>query len=251
MIDCHCHLAFAPLIENLDSVLTEAKSEMDFIVTSGLPRDYEKSLEIKKKFEDFVALSLGIHPEDVTAMRESDLEKSIEFIRSNADKIVAVGEIGLDYRLQLNDTQIERCKKIFEQLLDVAEEFDLPVVLHSRKAEQDVFDIVSQRKLAAVIFHHYSGNMSLAKQIVSNGYYISLPTTTANSKTLIKIAKKFPLKNLLTETDAPFNSPEKNVPNVPQNVKFTLRLMEDLRNIEMQKIDKIIVANARKIFRFS
>jgi TatD DNase family protein len=136
-------------------------------------------------------------------------------------------------------------------LLDVAEEFDLPVVLHSRKAEQDVFDIVAQRKLAAVIFHHYSGNMSLAKQIVSNGYYISLPTTTASSKTLRKIAKNFPLENLLTETDAPFNSPEKNVPNVPQNVKFTLRLMENLRNMEMQKIDKIIVANARKIFRLS
>lgn len=251
MIDVHCHLAFPGLVEIVDKVLADAKNSMKLIVTSGLSRDYEKSIEISKGYEGLVFLSLGIHPEDVVKMEDGEVEKSIEFIRNNADKAVAIGEIGLDYNWVTDAKQIHRCKKIFESCLDVAEEFSMPVILHSRKAEEDVFAIVSQRKFPAVVFHHYSGNMTLAKEIIEKGFYISLPTTTPNSKNLKKIARSFPLENLLTETDAPFNSPEKGKPNVPQNVKYTLELLASLRNASKEEIGKIIDKNGKQIFGIS
>ena len=249
MIDAHCHLAFRGIVDSVVRVLADAKKSMKFVVTCGLPRDYEKTFEIAEKNEDFVFVSLGIHPEDVIEITDSDIEKNLEFIRSKSGKIVAVGEIGLDYFWVKDAAKNERCKKVFEKCLDIAEEFDLPVVLHSRKAEQDVFDIVSQRKFRSVVFHHYSGNMTLAKQIVDKGYFISLPTTTPRSNTLGKIGKTFPLQNLLTETDSPFNSPVKDEMNVPQNVEFTLGFLEKIRSQPKAEIEKIIDENAKQIFQ--
>ncbi len=248
MIDAHCHLAFKGLVEIVDEVLNEAKNSMKFVVTSGLTRDYEKTLEIAKKNEGFVFTSLGVHPEDIVEMNDNDIQKSLDFIQNNADNIVAVGEIGLDYKWVQNEKQNEKCKKIFEKSLDIAEEFNMPIVLHSRKAEEDVFDIVSQRKFRNVVFHHYSGNVTLAQKIIEKGYYISIPTTIATSKNLRKIGKSFNLQHLLTETDSPFNSPIEGKPNVPQNVSYTLKLLSELRNEPISKIEHSIDENGTKIF---
>ncbi len=248
MIDVHCHLAFPGLFEISDKVVADARNSMEFVVTCGLSRDYGKTFEIAEKNSDFVFVSLGIHPEDVINMSDDDIQRNLEFIRNKADKIVAIGEVGLDYGWVKESQQIERCKIVFEKCLDIAEELNLPVVLHSRKAEEDVFNIISQRKTVHVVFHHYSGNMTLAKEILEKGYYISMPTTLHHSKTLQKIAKSFPLENLLTETDSPFNSPTADKINVPQNVSYTLKFIEKLRNEKFEKIDAVTTRNAKKIF---
>ena len=248
MIDIHCHLTFPGLNEIKDKVIAEAKKSMNAIITCGLSRDCEKALEVSKKYPEFVYLSLGIHPEDIINMNDEGIEKNLEFIRSHADDIVSVGEVGLDRYWVKDDEQNEKCKGIFIRCLDIAKELNLPVVLHSRDAEEDVFKLICENNIKQAVFHHYSGSITLAKQIIESGYYISIPTIIKTSKNLKKIGKSFPLYKLMTETDSPFNSPTQNKANYPYNVKLTLDKIYELRNTSFETVDKATTENAIKFF---
>ncbi|MBI4010580.1 MAG: TatD family hydrolase [Candidatus Aenigmarchaeota archaeon] len=251
MIDIHCHLAFPGLDEIKDKVILESKKSMRAIITCGLSGNYKQTLELAKKYSEFIYASLGIHPEDIINMNDENVEKDLEFIRNNADDIVAVGEIGLDYSWVTDSKKNERCKEIFVKCLDIAKETNLPVILHSRKAEEDVFKIVNESGVKKAVFHHYSGNMTLANQIIENGYYISIPTIIGTSKNLKKIGKNFPLEKLMTETDSPFNSPTKEKTNYPYNVKLTLMEIAELRGIPFETVDAITTDNAIKFFNLA
>ena len=251
MIDIHCHLTFPGLDEVKEKVILEAKKSMTAIINCGLSNYFEKTLEISKNHPEFVYSTLGIHPEDIVKMKGEEIEKDLKFIRESADKIVAIGEIGLDYFWVKNEKQNKKCKEIFIKCLKIAREENLPVVVHSRKAEEDVFNILRENRIKNVVFHHYSGNISLAKQISDEGYYISIPTIIGTSKNHKKIVKKFPLDKLMTETDSPFNSPTKGTVNYPYNVKVTIMKISELRNEPFEIVDKTLTENAIKFFNLS
>mgnify|MGYP001560218980 CR=1 FL=1 len=249
MIDIHCHLTFPGLDEIKNRVILDAKNSMQAIVNCGLSGDYEKALEIGNNHPDFVKLSLGIHPEDIIKMTDEEIEKNLDFIKNHADDIVAIGEIGLDRYWVKDDEQNEKCKEIFIRCLDISKELDLPVILHSRDAEEDVFRLIRENNVKRAVFHHYSGSMTLAKQIIESGYYISIPTIIKTSKNLKKIGKSFPLDRLMTETDSPFNSPTQDKMNYPYNVKLTLMKIAELRNEPFEIVDKITTETAINFFR--
>lgn len=251
MIDAHCHLTFPGLDEIKEKVIAESKKSMRAIINCGLLNVFEKTLELSKKYPSFVYSSLGIHPEDISKMSDDDIKLDLEFIRNHADEIVAIGEIGLDYFWVKDGKQNEKCKEIFIECLDVAKEVDLPVVLHSRNAEEDVFKIVKENNVKNAVFHHYSRNITLAKEIIDAGYYISIPTIIATSKNHKKIAKNFPLDKLMTETDSPFNSPTQDRTNYPYNVKLTIEKISELRNETFEVIDKVTTENAARFFNLS
>jgi len=236
-------------IGDTDRVLNDAKKKMDAVVTCGYPKDWEKNLELAKKFHGFVFLTIGLHPIDIKEMTDRQVQDYFDVIRSHADEIVAVGEIGLEKKWFNEEKDLDRFKEVFIQGLELAKEIDKPVVLHLRKAEQEGFDTVVEQGMKDVIFHYYSGNISLAKQIVEKNYYISVPTTLDHSSNLKDIARKFPLDNLLTETDSPFSSPIPNQTNVPQNVELTIKKIAELRNTTFEEVDRITTENAKKVLR--
>ncbi|MBS3055107.1 MAG: TatD family hydrolase [Candidatus Aenigmarchaeota archaeon] len=248
MIDVHCHMVYEG-IGDTDRVLNDAKKKMDAVVTCGYPKDWEKNLELAKKFHGFVFLTIGLHPIDIKEMTDRQVQDYFDVIRSHADEIVAVGEIGLEKKWFNEEKDLDRFKEVFIQGLELAKEIDKPVVLHLRKAEQEGFDTVVEQGMKDVIFHYYSGNISLAKQIVEKNYYISVPTTLDHSSNLKDIARKFPLDNLLTETDSPFSSPIPNQTNVPQNVELTIKKIAELRNTTFEEVDRITTENAKKVLR--
>lgn len=248
MIDVHCHLNFPALAEKLEDVISRARKEMDAVITCGLINDAKAAIELRRKHKGFVYLTLGIHPEDVVAMRGEQIERHMKFIEENRRDIVGIGEVGLDYHWIKEPGDIERCKEWLKKFLELARDMRLPVVLHSRKAEEDVFEVVSRTDLKYVVFHHFSGNITLANQIVDRGYYISMPTITPTNRNLLKIAERFPLEYLVTETDAPFNSPIPNSPNVPNNVRVTIEKIAEKRGMDFEKVDAILTRNAKDIF---
>lgn len=248
MIDVHCHLTFPGLRENLDDVVARVKEEMRAVVTCGLINDVREAIELRNRHRDLIYLTLGIHPEDVVAMRDEQIERHMGFIRENRKNIVGIGEVGLDYHWIKEPDAVKRCKEWLKRFLELAREMRLPVVLHSRKAEEDVFEIVSQTDLRYVVFHHFSGNITLANQIIDRGYYISLPTITGTNKNLLKIAERFPLQQLLTETDSPFNSPFPGKQNVPNNVRVTIEKIAEERTMDFEQVDSVLSMNARDIF---
>jgi len=250
MIDVHCHLVYEG-IGDTEKVVEDAKKKMDAIVTCGYPKDWEKNLDVAKKFPGFVFLTIGLHPIDIKDMTYRQVQDYFDVIRTHADDIVAVGEIGLDKKWFTDEKQLERFKDVFIQGLDVAKEIDKPVVLHLRKAEQEGFETVVEQRMKDVIFHYYSGNITLAKQIVEKGYFISIPTTLDHSSNLKDIARKFPLENLLTETDSPFSSPILNQTNVPQNVELTIRKIAELRKSTFEEVDRQTTDNAKRVYRLN
>jgi len=248
MIDCHCHLAYEGLREISEKVVEDARKTMKAIINCGYPKDCEKALEISKKNEGFVFLELGLHPIDIIKMTDEEIKKYLGYIRDHASDIVAVGEIGLDRHWYPDEKDNERFKAVFVKCLELAEELRLPTVLHTRKAEDECFEIVTEMKFKRVNFHFFSGSLTLAKKIIDCGYYISLTNTLENSKNSRKIAQKFPLDKLLTETDSPFLSPNPPQPNVPQNVKIVLEKISEYRKIPIEEVDKITTENAVKFF---
>ena len=253
MIDTHCHLAYPGLKEINEKVIEEARRTMDAIVTCGYPKDWKESLELKKKHEGFIFLTMGLHPIDIEKMTDKEVEEYLDIIRSHAGDIVAIGEIGLDkhwYPAEKFKELNERFERIFVDCLQLAKELRLPTVLHLRKAEEDGYKIITETgmKEGKVDFHCYAGNLTLARKIIDTGYYISLATNIDRSNTSKDIAKKLPLDRLLTETDSPFLPPERKWPNKPQNVKFVIETIARERKIAIEEVDRQTTENARRFF---
>ena len=251
MIDIHCHLTYKGLDEIKEKIIAEAKKEMDAVITCGYPKDAKEALELGKKHEGFVHVTLGLHPIDISEMTDKEIENYLEFIRGNADNIVGVGEVGLDWHWFPEEEKRQRYKDVFIQTLDLAKELKKPVVLHMRKAIDEGYEIVKAQGAKDVVFHCYSGGLTLAEKIMKehDDYYISLSTNITKSKNTRKIGKRYPLDRLTTETDSPFLSPIPGEVNVPQNVKFVIEKIAELRNTEFEKIDEELTKTCKKVFR--
>ncbi|MBU5689327.1 MAG: TatD family hydrolase [Candidatus Aenigmarchaeota archaeon] len=248
MIDTHCHLTYKGLKENCQQILEDARKEMKAIITCGFPEDADDALALSEQYPGFVYVSLGIHPTDVIEMSDDDIEKYSKFIERNKRKIIAIGEIGLDYHWITDEKQKQRTKEIFLFFLNLAKELDKPIILHSRKAEEDVLKLVIQEDVKIATFHSYTGNITLARKIIEEGFFISLNTNLPNSKNAKKIAKALPLEQLLTETDAPFLSPYPGKVNVPQNVKLVIENIAKLRQMQIEEVKEAILENCESFF---
>jgi TatD DNase family protein len=254
MIDTHCHLVY----EGADpepAIARAREAGLKAIVTCGYPRDYGNNMAAYEKHAGFIflTLGLGLHPIDIKDMTADEVDKYLDNIRLLKDKILAVGEIGLDYHwfpLGKNVDEDKRFKEAFSKSLELAKDIGKPVVLHTRKAEQDCFDIVVSHgfKPGQACFHCYAGNMTLAREIIDKGFLISLSSNMDKSKNTKKIAKSFPLEQLLTETDSPFLSPIPGKKNEPANVKLVVERIAELRGMPVAEVDKQTTDNAVKFF---
>ncbi|OGI16120.1 hypothetical protein A3K63_02385 [Candidatus Micrarchaeota archaeon RBG_16_49_10] len=250
MIDIHCHLTYKGLDEVKEKIVADARKEMDAVITCGYPKDAERALDLGKRHEGFVYVSLGLHPIDISEMTDKEVEAYLNFIRERADDIVAVGEVGLDWHWFPDEEGRGRYREIFVKTIDLAKELKKPIVLHMRKAVDEGYEIVRREKAKNVVFHCYAGSLTLAKRIIEeqDDYYISLSTTIGNSKNLKKIAKKYPLERITTETDSPFLSPFPGKTNVPQNVRLVIEKIAELRGSDFEEIDEKVTGTCRKVF---
>jgi len=252
MIDTHCHLVY----EGTDpepAIARAKQAGMQAIVTCGYPRDYGRNIGVFEKHQGFVFLTLGLHPIDIKDLTGQEVGQYLDNVRTLRDRILAVGEIGLDYHWfepGKDKSEDKRFKQVFSQCLELAKELGKPVVLHTRKAEQACYDIVTAHgfKKGQACFHCYGGGMTLARQIIDSGFLISLSSNIDRSKNTRKIARSFPLEQLLTETDSPFLSPIPGKKNEPANVKLVVERIAGLRGMPVGEVDRQTTANAVKFF---
>lgn len=249
MIDAHCHLAHERM--NPEKAIANAKKiGLKAIINCGYPRDCENAMEITKKNRGFVYLALGLHPVDIAKLDDEEINEYMDFIKERRKEIVAIGEIGLDYHWfpEKNSEEGKRFREFFIRCLELAKELNLPIILHTRKAEQDCFDIVMEQGIEKAVFHCYSGNLTLVRQIADSGFYISLATNLLRSKNTKKIAKSFPLNRILTETDSPFLSPVPGKKNEPANVKMVVEKIAELRGMGFEEVAEQTAKNAERFF---
>ena len=209
LFDTHAHLNDEKFDEDRESVILSLKENgiSYVVIPSDTFKSSLKTVEIVGKY-DFLYGAVGIHPHEVKDTSDEELEKLKEIAGTN-DKIVAIGEIGLDYYYDFSPREIQ--KELFIKQLNIARDLKLPVIIHSRDAMGDTYDILSKFKGEVVgVMHCYSGSFDMAKRFIDLGYYISLggPVTFKNAKTPKEVAKNVDLKRLLIETDSPYLAPE-------------------------------------------
>lgn len=244
-LDSHCHLNDEAFDEDLDEVLNrmlENKVTKAMIVSVSL-NDYKKTLNIKKEGIEFKK-AIGVYPED-TNISDEEFNQYIEYVK----ECDALGEIGLDYHWY-KDTK-DKQKELFIKQIEIAKELNKPIIVHSRDALNDTYEILKEHQCKGVL-HCYSGSKEMAKEFVKLGYYISIagPITWKNAKEPLEVIKVVPLDRLLIETDCPYLTPVPNrgKRNEPSNVVYTARkIMEEL-NIDEESFLKQINENYDTLF---
>ncbi len=252
MFDSHAHLQDPQIQKNLDNVLKRARDTgVDRIACIGYDlRSSEEALLIARKYKHVYA-TVGIHPHDAKTFTP-DIGNKLKALAKDP-KVVAIGEIGLDYYRDLSPR--DKQKESFIAQILLAQEIGKPIVIHDRDANQDVMDIIKKYKAGrnGGIMHCYSGNLPLALEAVKNGFYISFagPLTYKNARRSHEVVGKIPMDRLLVETDCPYLTPEplRGKINEPANVRYTVEKMAALRNQHPDEIAYLTERNACKIYR--
>lgn len=241
LVDVHCHLHFKEIISDIDNILKRAKeNNFSAILNSGTSLESNKiTLELSKKY-DLIKSSLGIYPTEI-----KDINKEIEFIEKNKKQIWAIGEVGLDFKEAKN---FEEQKKNFLKIIDLAERINKPIIIHSRKGEKEVLDLLETSKLKKVILHCFSGNFNLIKRAIDLNYSFSIPPVIVRLEHFQKLVELSPSTKLLTESDAPFLSPYKGQYNEPSFIKETIKHIAKIKKITEEETEKIVFMNFQKIF---
>ena len=248
-IDTHCHL------DKLDSTPEEA-------VKQAKQEGVEKMITISVNEESFdfvsnaimqfkdVFGSLGLHPHDAAEFSPS-LDESIRKLAQGHDKIIAVGETGLDYHYM--NSSLEEQKNAFRKQLQIADELNLPVILHSRKAETDTISILKEIPVPALgVAHSFTSSLKMAKSLLNMGWYLGINgiVTFKNAQDLREIVSWIPLDRLLLETDSPFLAPVpfRGNPNKPSHIPVIASFIAKLRKIPIEHLAERTLENAQRLF---
>ncbi len=244
MIDTHCHI-FKEYYSNIDEIITS--SDVYMIVAGVDDKSNLEVIELVNKYDKVYGV-IGIQPEEVSNMTNN----SIKIIEDNIDnpKIVGIGEIGLDYHW--DDSNKEKQKEVFRKMLDIASKNNKTVVIHSRDAIKDTYDILKDYKNLKVVLHCYSSSLDMAKEFIKMNVMLGIGgvVTFKNSKKLVEVVKDIPIDNLVLETDSPYLSPEpyRGTTNIPNNIKFVAQKIAQIKNISYEEVIEKTTKNAIKQF---
>ena len=249
MFDTHTHINTKKYENILENTITNAKNNgVNKILAVGMDLETSKiAIDIANNYENVFA-TVGIHPAYVNESNHLDLD----YLYNN-DKVVAVGEIGLDFYWTKDNKELQI--KVFEEQLQKAINLNLPVIIHTRNSFKETYEIVKkyEGKITGV-FHCFSSNLEDAIKTVELGFYIGIdgPITFKNNNTeLIKIVKNIDLKNILIETDSPYLTPKpfRGKMNEPANVRYVAEKIAEIKNVDLSEVIKQTTKNAKKLFK--
>lgn len=245
-VDTHCHI-FKSDYDNIDEVLNNASNNnVKYYINNGSDREYNKEvLELVKEYDNMYG-ALGIHPETVDDYSLDD----IEFIKNNLsnEKIVAIGEIGLDYHYtkENKDEQI----KLLEMQLSLAEEYNLPVIIHSRDATEDTINTLKKFNCRGTI-HSFSGSLETAKIYIKMGYLLGVNGVITFKNCNIKdVIKEVGLDNIVLETDSPYLTPVpcRGMQNNPSHILDIAKFVSELYNVSLEELSYRTNENIKRMY---
>ena len=256
LFDSHAHLDDEKFDEDREEIIKKIHQEIDKFTSVGYDlQGSQKAIELSNKY-DFIYATCGISPNDIPQTEEElweMLDKIKELAKTN-NKVVAIGEIGLDYYWNKENKELQ--KKAFIKQINIANELDLPIVIHTREAVMDTLEILKQHEVKNKgIFHCCPLNRELVKEGLKLGFYISFagPITFKNSKNANEIIELVPNDRILIETDSPYLSPEplRGRRNDPRNVKYMAQKVADVKQISIEEVASFTYDNTCKIFKIS
>jgi TatD DNase family protein len=221
-----------------------------FVNVGTEPENCRESIEIASKYENVYA-AVGLHPEDAANFPREDIPRILSEVREMAknEKVVAIGEIGLDYHW---DTPHDLQKEVFEAQLIMARELGLPVIIHNRDAHGDTFEMLSKYPDVVGVMHSYSGSAEMARELVRRGWYISFSgvVTFKNAERVRGVAATIPSDRLLAETDCPYLAPHPNRGKINRSdyMRYTIATLAELFDMSVQEMTELTRKNAERLF---
>ncbi|UPO97786.1 TatD family hydrolase [Cetobacterium somerae] len=248
LVDTHCHLDNEKFDEDRLEVIERIKENLEFCVNIGYDlASSKKSLELAKEY-DFIYAVIGVHPIDIAEYSE-EVEKELEILGKNP-KVVAIGEIGLDYHWMTEPKEVQQER--FKRQLELAERLNKPVVIHTRDAMEDTVNILKEYPNITGVIHCYPGSLETAKQLIDRFYLgIGGTLTFKNSKKAVEVVKDIPLDRIVIETDCPYLTPEpfRGKRNEPIYVEYVAKKIAEIKEISVEDITKVTTENAKKLYR--
>ncbi|MBN1377265.1 TatD family hydrolase [Candidatus Woesearchaeota archaeon] len=253
--DAHAHMEFEDYDKDRDEVIERCrKNNVKYIVNNGTnPESNRKTLELSKKY-NIILPALGYYPLYVMNCSEEEFNKELMFIEEN--KPVAIGEIGLDFSKgdkadgehELDEKDKENMIKYFKKLINLGKKLNIPLIIHSRKAELETIEILEKLNYKKIIMHCFSGRKHLVKRIIDNKWYFSIPVNITYLHHFQNIVNLCPENKLLTETDSPFLGPKGIQRNDPTHINQSLKKMSEIKNIKKEEMADVIFNNFTKLF---
>lgn len=252
LIDSHAHLEMKEFDPDRSAVIERAHAAgVDCIVTVGTNPDLSrKALSIARRHENIYS-TVGIHPHDAAGADDPSLDALKKLAQD--PKVVAYGEIGLDYfrNLSPREKQIE----MFAKQLDLAGELNLPVIIHDREAHDETLQMVKASSVRSGVFHCFSGDWAMARRCIDLGFYISVPgvVTFDKSKVLQEVVRQAPMDWILLETDCPYLAPvpHRGKRNEPSLLVHTARKVAQIKGLAWEDVAKTAAGNTRRLFRIA
>lgn len=250
IFETHAHYDDEAFDTDRDVLLENLPNQNIFaVITAGADiESSKKSIELAKKY-NYIYAAVGIHPENLTEEFSSECIGDLKKLIQANDKVVAVGEIGLDYHFRSDNKEIQ--KKYFSEQINLANELNLPVLVHDRDAHGDTMEILKNYQPKGIV-HCFSGSIEMAREVVRLGMYLGVGgvVTFKNAKNIVEVVRQMPLEVLVLETDAPYLAP------VPMRgsrcdssmIKYTAEKIAEIKAIDVQKVLKITKNNAKNLF---
>ncbi|USK80495.1 TatD family hydrolase [Peribacillus frigoritolerans] len=251
LFDTHVHVNAEQFNEDLEDVIERAKEAgVDNMVVVGFDRPtIIRAMELIETY-DFMYAAIGWHPVDAIDMTEDDLQWIEEL--SNHPKVVAIGEMGLDYHWDKSPKDVQM--EVFRKQIRLAKKVGLPIIIHNREATADIVNILKEEEASRVggIMHCFSGSAETALECINMNFYISLggPVTFKNAKKPKEVAAAVPLDHLLIETDCPYLAPHpyRGKRNEPSYVKLVAEQIAEIKQLTIEEVSQATTENAKKLF---
>ncbi len=251
-IDSHAHLDDNRFNKDRDEIINLLfDNDIEAVLNPGIDLSSSKEALLMAEKYHHIYAAVGCHPHDSKHMNDDHMN-TFKDMAENSNKVIAIGEIGLDYYYDNSDRDTQR--KWFREQIRLAKELDLPYIVHDRDAHGDILKIMKEEYYDGVrgIMHCYSGSLELSKELLRLGFYISLggPLTFKNAKVPKQVAREIPFDRLLIETDSPYLTPEpfRGKRNEPKYVKYVAEEVAKIRNISLDETAEKTRENFKRLF---
>ncbi len=256
-VDVHAHLDFPEYSKDLDKVLEECDHKgVKAVIVNGVDVESNRRVIDLSKKHSIIKPALGFYPTHIVESKWKDVEEELDFILHNKSK-VAIGEVGLDYKfgeethpnLKMSiEDQKKLQKKAFEKIIEISEKTKKPIIVHTRKAEEDVIQMLESSSLKNPVLHCFSGKRKLWQKAADNKWNFSIPVTVIKLQQFQEMVQYVNINQLLTETDSPYLGPIPGERNTPANVALTVKKIAELKGFDEEEVANNIFMNYQRLF---
>lgn len=249
MLDTHAHYDDKAFDNDRYNLIEDIHNKgVEYIINAGSDiKSSKMSVILADKFE-YVYAAVGIHPHESEKAGDNYIDQLKEL--SKNQKVIAIGEIGLDYHYDFSPREIQ--KKIFVEQINLAKELDLPIVVHDREAHEDIINILKNEKPKKGVLHCFSGSYQMASVVVNMGYYLGIggSLTFNNAKKTVEVVEKIPIEFILPETDCPYLTPNpfRGQRNHSGYVRLVIEKIAEIKKMSFEDADEILTNNAKRLF---